>query len=115
VNKTGKTVKSAFEAEKLLIEVFEMTKCKQRHRNQDVHLSLSINSFVNCDIRPETKYSDVHWSLLEPAILTVKKAGGLKMGEYEVEVSYTNSSSYIPPQLDTVLVGPTKRKMVLVR
>jgi hypothetical protein len=26
VNKTGKTVKSAFEAEKLLIEVFEMTK-----------------------------------------------------------------------------------------
>jgi hypothetical protein len=36
-NKTGKTVKSAFEAEILLIEIFEMTKCKQRHKIQDVH------------------------------------------------------------------------------
>jgi hypothetical protein len=41
VNKTGKTVKSAFEPEILLIEVFEMTKCKQRHRIQDVHLMSS--------------------------------------------------------------------------
>jgi hypothetical protein len=84
----------------------------EKFGNDQITWTISGKTYEQSDL---AKFSDVHWSLLEPAILTVKKSGGLKMGEYEVEVSYTNSSSYMPPQLDTVLVGPTKRKMVLVR
>jgi hypothetical protein len=61
------------------------------------------------------KYSDVFWPLLETAIITVKKPGGWKLGVHEIEFSYSYSSSYMPPSMDTGLGGrPTKRKVVLV-
>jgi hypothetical protein len=52
--------------------------------------------------------------ICDPEVPTVKKPGGLKKGEYEVEVFYTYSSSYMPPFMDTMMASPTKRKMVLV-
>ena len=39
--------------------------------------------------------------------------GGLKMGSHEVEVTYTYSTSYIPPRVDERPLRK-KRKMVLV-
>jgi hypothetical protein len=59
------------------------------------------------------KYGDVIWPLWEPAMLTVSKPGGLKMGSHEVEVTYTYSTSYIPPRADERPITE-KKKMVLV-
>jgi hypothetical protein len=56
----------------------------------------------------------VHWGLLEPATLTVAKAGGLEPGSHEIEVNYTYSCSYFPPVVDTVLGGVQKRSLILV-
>jgi hypothetical protein len=39
-------------------------------------------------------YPNVHWSPLEPCIFKVKKPGGLKLGIYEVSVSFGTTSSY---------------------
>ena len=80
--------------------------------NDQITWTISGKTYAQTDL---AKFSDVHWPLLEPAILTMKKPGGLKKGEYEVEVSYTYSSSYMPPSMDTMMASPTKRKMVLVR
>ncbi len=60
---------------------------------------------------------DVNWSLLEPAILTVRKPGGLAQGFHDVEIKYAYSSSYMPPSMDELMVtfdGPNKRRLILV-
>ncbi len=59
--------------------------------------------------------SDVHWSSLEPAILTVSQPGGLEPGIHDVEVTYHLSASYLPPQIDLMFGGTYQRRMVLVR
>ena len=62
------------------------------------------------------KLGDVFWELLEPAILTVKKPGGLKLGSHEIEVKYEYSSSYFPPAMDTLLSSaPHTRTLILVQ
>ena len=60
-------------------------------------------------------HPDVNWGLLEPAILTVKKPGGLEPGFHDVEVFSQYSASYLPPRLDLGFGGATRRRMVLVR
>jgi hypothetical protein len=60
---------------------------------------------------------NVHWFLLEPAVLTVNKPGGLPTGYHDVEVQYTYSSSYMPPGMDELIAqldGPAKRRLLLV-
>ena len=62
-------------------------------------------------------HGGVHWSLLEPAVLTVQKPGGLSQGFHEVEIQYAFSSSYMPPEMDELLAeiqGPFKRCLLLV-
>ncbi len=58
---------------------------------------------------------NVHWSSLEPAILTVRKPGGLEPGIHDVQVSYRYSASYLPPRMDLGFGGSEQRRMVLVR
>ena len=62
-------------------------------------------------------HSDVNWSVMEPAILTINKPGGLGLGIHEVEVIYTYSASYMPPAMDEMFGRrkQNKRKMVLAR
>ncbi|ORX23790.1 D-mannonate dehydratase [Thermoanaerobacterium sp. PSU-2] len=40
------------------------------------------------------------WRLTEPAVLKVKKAGGLKQGYHDVSVRFGFSASYMPPSMD---------------
>jgi len=58
---------------------------------------------------------DVHWSSLEPAILTMKEPGGLALGIHEVNVEFQMSSSYLPPRIDLRDKGGEPRTLVLVR
>jgi len=63
------------------------------------------------------KHGDVHWSLTEPAILTVHKPGGLAQGFHDVEIKYAYSSSYMPPVMDEAMAewdGPFKRRLIIV-
>lgn len=62
-------------------------------------------------------HGDVHWPLLEPAVLTVRKPGGLSQGYHDIELSYTYSASYMPPFMDTFFgerESPFKRRLILV-
>jgi hypothetical protein len=62
------------------------------------------------------KLGDVHWGLLEPATLTVRKEGGLKPGSHDIELTYQYSSSYFPPAMDTLLSSaPHNRTLILVQ
>lgn len=63
------------------------------------------------------KHGEVNWPLLEPAILNVRKPGGLAQGFHDVEIQYSYSSSYMPPSMDELMVqlqGPIKRRLILV-
>lgn len=59
---------------------------------------------------------DINWSILEPAILFVRKPGGLAQGMHEMEVQYTYSASYMPPAMDELFgrLAVNKRKLVIV-
>lgn len=64
------------------------------------------------------QYGDLHWALLEPAILTVRKPGGLLQGFHDLEVKYAYSCSYFPPTMDELMVaissGPLARRLLMV-
>lgn len=63
------------------------------------------------------EYGDVNWPLLEPALLTVHKPGGLAQGFHDVVLEYTYSASYLPPALDDIfgkMQGPFKRRLIMV-
>ena len=82
-----------------------------------------------------TKISNVHWPNSQPAILTVAKPGGLKLGVHQVTIAWGHRTSYFPPNPNApvqtppaVLGGPpaggiggamgggtSTREMVLVR
>jgi Domain of unknown function (DUF6379) len=61
------------------------------------------------------RHSDVNWGITEPAILTVRKPGGLEPGIHDVEVLSQYSASYLPPRLDLMFSKTAKRRLVLVR
>lgn len=62
------------------------------------------------------KLGEVHWGLLEPATLIVRKEGGLKPGTHDIELTYQYSSSYFPPAMDTLLSSaPHNRTLILVQ
>lgn len=62
------------------------------------------------------KLGDVHWGLLEPATLTVRKESRLKSGTHDIELTYQYSSSYFPPAMDTLLSSaPHNRTLILVQ
>ena len=71
-------------------------------------------SYAQADLQ---NFPDVHWSNLTPAILKVKKTGGLQLGIHNVEVKIIFSVSYLPPKMDLGFPGeePFKRRMTLVR
>lgn len=62
------------------------------------------------------QHGDIHWALLEPAILTVAKPGGLAQGMHDVEVKFTYSASYMPPAMDDLFgrMAVHKRRLVMV-
>ena len=63
------------------------------------------------------QHGEVNWPLLETALLTVRKPGGLAQGIHDVEIQYSYSCSYMPPVMDELMVklhGPNKRQLVLV-
>lgn len=61
-------------------------------------------------------HPDVNWGITSPAILTVRKPGGLALGIHDVEVKSLFSASYLPPRLDLgFFTGASTRRMVLVR
>lgn len=63
------------------------------------------------------KHGDVNWPLLEPAVLTVRKPGGLAQGFHDISLEYTYSASYLPPALDEFfgrMEGPFTRRLILV-
>lgn len=46
---------------------------------------------------------DIHWNPLYPAVLKLKKEGGLPEGYHEISTGYKYSSSYMPPKLQEAI------------
>lgn len=59
--------------------------------------------------------SEVHWALYEPAVLTVKKPGGLSLDVHEVEVTYGYTTSYMRAADNWISNASFKRKMTLAK
>jgi hypothetical protein len=83
----------------------------EKFEGAQITWTISGKTYAQADLE---KYSKVIWPLWEPAILIIKKPGGLKIGSHEVEVTYAFVRSYIPPSVDVHLKETAKRKMVLV-
>ena len=56
-----------------------------------------------------TKVGDVQWQKTEPAILTIAKPGGLKLGVHQVTVNWSHRTSYMGPNPNEARqTGPAK-------
>lgn len=58
---------------------------------------------------------DTHWAVTRPAVIKVKKEGGLSQGFHDLTYGYSFSSSYMPPimQNDEAL-NPDKESMIFM-
>lgn len=85
----------------------------EKFENDQITWTIGGNVYTQAELK---NLGDVHWSLLEPAVLTTVKPGGLATGLHDVEVQFAYSSSYMPPEMDVLLsqLVPNKRRMVLV-
>lgn len=54
-----------------------------------------------------------HWAVDKPAVLKVKKEGGLSQGYHDVEYGFCFTSSYMPPSLQDTL-DPDKEAFVFM-
>ncbi|MGN0363561.1 MAG: DUF6379 domain-containing protein [Bilifractor sp.] len=54
-----------------------------------------------------------HWSVLKPAVLRVKKLGGLAQGYHDLKYGFCFTSSYMPPIIQAHL-DPDKENMVFM-
>lgn len=86
----------------------------EKFENDQITWVIEGKSYAQADLK---NYPDIHWSSLAPAILSVKKPGGLPLGIHDVEVQFKFSTSYLPPRMDLGFGGeePYKRRMTLVR
>jgi hypothetical protein len=86
----------------------------EKFEGEQISWVIDGKSYAQADL---LNYPDVHWSSLMPAILQVKKPGGLTLGVHDVEVQIIFSTSYLPPRIDLGFGGeePYKRRMTLVR
>jgi hypothetical protein len=61
------------------------------------------------------EHGDVHWFLLDTAVLSVWKPGGLAQGLHDIEIDFSWSASYMPPSMDSMFgTRLQKRRLVLV-
>ena len=54
-----------------------------------------------------------HWSVLTPAVLKVKKEGGLAQGYHDITYGFCFTSSYMPPMMQNDL-DPDRESMVFL-
>ncbi len=85
-----------------------------KFEGDDITWVIDGKSYAQSELK---NFPDVHWSTLTPAILQVRKPGGLPLGIHDVEVQFAYSTSYLPPRLDLGFAGrePYRRRMTLVR
>ncbi len=55
----------------------------------------------------------VHWAVTKPAVLKVKKTGGLAQGYHDLKYGFCFTSSYMPPIIQANL-DPDKESMVFM-
>ena len=60
-------------------------------------------------------YPDISWQKYEPAVLNIKKSGGLALGIHEVEVTYGYMTSYMRAADNWLSTNTFTRTMTLAR
>lgn len=60
-----------------------------------------------------SKDFNTQWSVTEPAVLKIKKAGGLPQGVHQLKYGFCFTSSYMPPMLQSQL-NPDEESFVFL-
>ncbi len=66
--------------------------------------------YTNEEMRTNFK---VHWAVTTPAVLKVKKEGGLKQGFHDLKYGFCFTSSYMPPVIQDHL-DPDQESMIFM-
>lgn len=59
------------------------------------------------------KNKDVHWAVTEPAIIKVKKEGGLAQGYHDLTYGFCFTSSYMPPIMNANLDPDKENRFIM--
>lgn len=59
------------------------------------------------------KNKDIHWAVTEPAIIKVKKEGGLAQGYHDLTYGFCFTSSYMPPIMNANLDPDKENRFIM--
>ena len=80
----------------------------ERFEKEDIVWNIKGEDFTEEQMRGDFK---THWSTTTPAIVKVKKEGGLSQGYHDLKYGFCFTSSYMPPIIQAGL-DPDKESMV---
>lgn len=72
----------------------------ERFEREDIIWNIGGEDFCYDEMKSDWK---THWGLMTPAVLKVKKAGGLAQGYHELKYGFCYTSSYMPPIMQDTL------------
>lgn len=58
---------------------------------------------IDYSVKQMKSLGDVHWNILDPMTIKIKKDGGLAQGYHNMQINYAYSSSYLPPKFEANL------------
>lgn len=82
----------------------------EKIEKDDITWVINGEEYTNEEMRTNFQ---VHWSVLTPAVLKVKKAGGLQQGYHDLKYGFCFTSSYMPPVIQDHL-DPDAESMVFM-
>lgn len=72
----------------------------ERFEKEDIIWNINGEDYTYEDMKTDWK---THWGVMTPAVLKVKKEGGLAQGWHELKYGFCFTSSYMPPAMQNDL------------
>ena len=82
----------------------------ERFTTDDYVWNIGGKDYTYDDIK---KNKEIHWAVTEPAIIKVKKEGGLAQGYHDLTYGFCFTSSYMPPIMNANLDPDKENRFIM--
>ena len=89
---------------------FSIFSSSQRFDGKDLIWNIRGEDYTTAEMAGDYQ---THWSVTQPAVIKVKKSGGLAQGAHELTFGFCFTSSYMPPIVQAGL-DPNQENMIFM-
>ncbi|WP_296118726.1 DUF6379 domain-containing protein [uncultured Eubacterium sp.] len=84
----------------------------ERFEKEDIIWNINGEDYTYEEMKKDFR---THWSVLKPAVLKVKKEGGLSQGYHDITYGFCFTSSYMPPMMQNeISLNPDKESPIFL-